>query len=38
VSLVETEKQTILAARDVEAPIEKLSELEGPLLEKLLRC
>ncbi len=34
VSLVETEKQTILAARDVGAPIEKLSELEGPLLEK----
>jgi serine/threonine-protein kinase len=33
-SLVETRKQTILAGRDVEASIEKLSQLEGLLLEK----
>ncbi len=34
VQLVETEKQTILAARDIAAPIEKLSDLDGQLLEK----
>ncbi len=35
VQLIETEKQTILAASDIAAPIEKLSDLEGPLLEKV---